>query len=143
MQAYHSFDFGGAVRIGHAFRVLCVTGTEAAPLAARLGALGGRIETEAELYAALSVVIDDPGGCDVVVFDCDSLGADNVAQVVTRTLRAVQSRLPVVLISAGFPTHVFPDAREEPILLRAPVSDLSLRIGCEHALRDLTRWAAA
>lgn len=143
MQAYHSFDFGGAVRIGHAFRVLCVTATAGAPMADRLAALGGRIETESELYTALSSVIDDPGGCDMLVLDCDSLGGEDVAQVVTRTLRAVDSRLPVVLISAGFPTHIFPDSRAEPICLRAPVSNLSLRIGCEHALRDLTRWAAA
>lgn len=143
MQADHSFDLGGAVRIGHGFRALCVTGTETAPLPGRLAALGGRIETETELYTALSAVIDDPRDCDILVLDCDSLGAGDVAQVVTRTLTAVRSRLPVVLISAGFPTHVFPDAREEPIRLRAPVSDLSLRIGCEHALRDLTRWVTA
>lgn len=143
MQVFHSFDFGDAVRIDYAARVLCVSGKGTAPLAGRLAALGGRVETESELYAALSAVIDDPGGCDLLVLDCDSLGREDVAEVVTRTLRAVASRLPVVLISTDFPTHVFPDTREEPIRLRAPVSDLSLRIGFEHALRDLYRWSAA
>ncbi len=151
MQANHSFDYDGAIQVGHAVRVLCVmTGANApgritatASLPERLATLGGRIEIETELYTALAAIIEDPSGCDLLVLDCDGAGADSMVQTAMRILCGVGSRVPVLVISKDFATHSFPDSRGEAVRLRAPVSDLSLRIGYEHALRDLSLWLAA
>lgn len=143
MQANHSFDISGAIQIGFAVRVLCVSGQSGSQLPARLGAFGAMVDMESEVYAALSTVIDDPIGYSLLVVDCDTLAGDDVAATVQRTLRMVEARVPVMLISTAFPAQVFPDAREEPVRLRAPLSDLSLRVGYEHSLRDLVRWNPA
>jgi hypothetical protein len=39
--------------------------------------------------------------------------------------------------------QVFPEDRSAPILLRAPLSAVSLRVGFEHALRERRLWRAA
>ncbi len=143
MQAFHSFDYSGAMPVGHAMRVRLLSGQSDTSLAGRLGGLGGQVETESEIYTALSSVIDDPVDCDLLVLDCDSLGGIEAGETAMRTLRAAGSHVPVLMISTTFDTHSFPEARDQAICLRAPVSDLSLRIGYEHALRDLARWLAA
>jgi len=42
----------------------------------------------------------------------------------------------VILVSRDCPNQVFPAERRAPIVLRAPLSAVSLRVGFEHALRD-------
>ena len=143
MQAIHAFDYSGALQVGHAMRVRLVSGAGNTPLADRISGLGGQVEMESEIYTALSSVIDDPVDCDLLVLDCDSLGGIETGQTAMRTLRAAGSHVPVMMISAAFAMHSFPEARDEAVCLRGPVSDLSLRIGYEHALRDLARWLAA
>lgn len=143
MQISHSFDQDFALPVGGAVRVLLITGAADDPLATRLRALGGLVDVETELYAALSELIDDPSGYGLVVIDCDRIGGAESGEAAVRTLKAVDSRVPLILISQGHAAHSFPEDRGTAIRLRAPVSVVGLRVGYEHALRDRMIWNAA
>jgi hypothetical protein len=88
-------------------------------------------------------MIDDPMGYGLFVMDCDALGGVEAGMRAAATLAAVQSRVPVILISREFSAQVFPQDRDAPVCLRAPMSAVSLRVGFEHALRDRLMWRAA
>ena len=57
--------------------------------------------------------------------------------------RLHHQNLPVMLIAAGVAQQDFPEDRAEPVVLRAPVSAVALRVGFEHALRERLIWRAA
>ncbi|MDQ2067329.1 hypothetical protein Q9295_13205 [Xinfangfangia sp. CPCC 101601] len=143
MQLTRDFGLDGALPVGWGVRVMVLSNDAQSPLQERLAGMGGVVEHEIEVYAALSAIIDDPAGYGLFVVDCDSLGGVEVGARVAATLTAVQSRVPVILISEAHSTQVFPQERDEPVCLRGPVSVLSLRMGFEHALRDRLVWRAA
>lgn len=143
MQVTHDFDHSTSVPVGWGVRVLMLSGQADCPYVARISALGGSVDVETELYAALSAIIDDPMGYGLLVVDCDSLGGAEAGHRAVTTLAAVQSRVPVILISAGHAAQSFPQDKEAPVCLRAPLSAVSLRVGFEHALRDRLIWRAA
>jgi hypothetical protein len=143
MQVTHDFDTTAALPVGWGVRVLLLTGKADNPLSERIGGLGGTVEVETETYAALSALIDDPMGYGLFVMDCDDLGGPDEGKRASVTLAAVQSRVPVILISKGHASQVFPQEKAEPVCLRAPISTVSLRVGFEHALRDRLIWRAA
>ena len=122
---------------------MVLSGDRQSTLADRLNQLGANAESEEELYTALSAIVDDPNGYDLLLVDCDSFSDADIGQVAVATLRAVQSRVAVILISSSYVEQSFPQSRHEPICLRAPLSNLSLRVGVEHAMRDRLLWAAA
>ncbi len=143
MQITHEFDTIAALPVGYGVRVLFLSADAASPLRDRIAGLGGAVETEAELYSALAAMIDDPMGYGLFVMDCDALGGVEAGMRAAATLAAVQSRVPVILISREFSAQVFPQDRDAPVCLRAPMSAVSLRVGFEHALRDRLMWRAA
>jgi hypothetical protein len=143
MQFTHDFDTEQALPVGWRVRVLVLAASEGDALVPRVAALGGPVEVETELYAALAALIDDPSGYGLFVMDCDAFGGAEAAALARRTLAAVQSRVPVILLCAAHARHDFPQERAVPVTLRAPVSAVSLRVGFEHALRDRLAWRAA
>lgn len=143
MQFNHDFDAVAAQPVAWGVRILVLARSADDPLIARVAALGGPVEVETELYAALSAMIDDPSGYGLFVMDADAQGGRAVALQAVRTLAAVTQRVPVILISREHDKQVFPQERGEPVCLRAPLSSISLRVGFEHALRDRLLWAAA
>lgn len=143
MQFIHDFDHETALPVGWGVRVLVLASSAEDPLVARVAALGGPVEVETELYAALAAMIDDPTGYGLFVMDCDGFGGGEAGQRARRALAAVQSRVPVILLSREHDHHAFPQEREAAVTLRAPVSAVSLRVGFEHALRDRLAWRAA
>jgi len=143
MQITHDFDEGMALPVGWGVRVLVLATAEQDALVRRVSALGGPVEVETELYAALSAMIDDPSGYGLFVMDCDAFGGIEAGMRAFRALVAVQSRIPVILFSRDNDRQVFPQERDAAICLRAPVSPVSLRVGFEHALRDRLIWRAA
>jgi hypothetical protein len=58
-------------------------------------------------------------------------------------LGEVARRLPVILVSRECQQQQFPEDRGDAVVLRAPLSAVSLRVGFEHALRDRLLMRAA
>jgi hypothetical protein len=125
----------GLVGLGARVLLLVSETCEAARLSRMIAGLGGRVDHETELYAALSAVIDDPRGWDMFVVDCDGLGGLDAGLRSHRLLGSVAERMPTILLSDECDQQTFPEARNEPILLRARMSAAALRVGMEHALR--------
>lgn len=143
MQVTHDFDTAAALPVGWGVRVLLLSAAERTPLQDRIAGLGGLVEVETEVYAALAAMIDDPMGYGLFVMECDGLGGVEAGMRAAKTLAAVKSRVPVILVSAEHTAQVFPQERSAPVCLRAPLSAVSLRVGFEHALRDRLMWRAA
>jgi hypothetical protein len=143
MQITHDFERGDAIPVAWGVRVLLLSGDTDTPLLARIASLGGTAEVETEVFAALAAIIDDPLGYGLFIIDCDGLGGADVGQRAAATLVAERLRVPVILISSEHGGQVFPQEKNAPIQLRAPLSTISLRVGFEHALRDRLIWRAA
>lgn len=143
MQFNHDFTSATAQPVAWGVRILVLARGADDPLIARIAGLGGPVEVETELYAALSAIIDDPAGYGLFVMDADAHGGAEAAERAVRTLSAALSRVPVIVVSAAHDRQVFPQTRGAPVCLRAPLSSVSLRVGFEHALRDRLMWTAA
>lgn len=109
----------------------------------RVTGLGGAVEAVDELFTGLEAVIDDPAGYGLFVMVCDDLGGLEAGQRAFALLRAAGCRMPVILASSDCAAQVFPDDYDAPVILRAPLSAVALRLGFEHALRDRLLWRAA
>ena len=133
----------GATLVGWSVRILMLSdGTDVAAQD-RLGALGGKVDTETELYTALAAMIDDPLGYALFVMDVDAFGGMDAGLRAFSMLRAADVRIPVILVGRDCGKQVFPEERSAPILLQAPLSMVSLRVGFEHAIHDRVIWRAA
>ncbi len=97
----------------------------------RLSSMGGVLEVVAELYDGLAAFADDHRAADVLVIDCDGYdGLEAVRRAVGR-LCPNDLRAPVVLISTDCREQTFPLRRSDPILLRAPLSNVAIRLALE------------
>lgn len=146
MQVFRSFEQADHAMVGRAVRVLLVsTEGEAGPTARKLAALGAKVDVLAEVYEALSEVIDDPFGYALLVVDCDNCNLPNLhaAQHAVKKLGDVAQRVSVILVSSECRDQRFPSDRAQPIELRAPLSSVSLKVGYEHALRERFLYQAA
>ncbi len=146
MQVLRSFEQNNAALVGWGVRVLLLSSEgEAGPTGRRLASLGGRVDVADELFAALSEVIDDPAGYGLLVIDCDAakVGGLDAAQRAVQMLGDVAQRVPVILVSSECREQRFPADRSAPVLLRGPLSAVSLKVGFEHALRERFMYRAA
>lgn len=132
-----------AALIGWGVRVLMLTDGSDTGAEARIVDLGGKVDTETELYTALASLIDDPLGYGLFVLDTDAFGGLEAGLRAVQMLRAADVRIPVILVAGDCGRQVFPEERSAPILLQAPLSMVSLRVGFEHALHDRVIWRAA
>lgn len=137
MQLIRSFEQEGVTPVGLGTRVMLVTMDGAdGMLTRRLAGLGGQVECQAELFTGLSQLIDDPYGYGLFVAECDAFGGLDQVRRACLALGEQAARVPVILVSRECPTQIFPTDRHAPVVLRSPVSAVSLRVGFEHALRD-------
>ena len=132
-----------ATLVGWGVRVLMLADGVDRGAEERLVGLGGKVDTEAELYTALAAMMDDPLGYGLFVMDTDAFGGIEAGLRAFQMLRAADVRIPVILVGRDCGRQVFPEERSAPILLQAPVSMVSLRVGFEHALHDRIIWRAA
>lgn len=132
-----------ATPVGWGVRVLMLSDGSDAAAQERLVGLGGQVDTETELYTALAAMIDDPLGYALFVMDVDAFGGIEAGMRAFSMLRAAEVRLPVILVGRDCGRQIFPDERSAPIMLQAPLSMVSLRVGFEHALHDRVIWRAA
>ena len=146
MQIIRSFERNDATAVGVGVRVLVMSSAgESGQISRRLASLGGRVDVVDELFAALSELIDDPAGHGLFVIDCDGPGVGGLvaAQRAFQMLGDVAQRVPVILVSTECSDQRFPPDRSSPIILRAPLSAVSLKVGFEHALRERLVYRAA
>lgn len=137
MQLIRSLHHSQAAQVGFGIRVMLVTGEgEGGAIAARLAGLGSILEVTDEVFAGLEAVIDDPLGYGLFVLDCACVGGLEAGLRAVSMLSGCRRRVPVILISRDCTVQSFPEERDAPTLLRAPVTAVSLRVGFEHALRE-------
>lgn len=137
MQLVRSFEQSHAAQVGFGIRALLVTGLGLDnPIRHRLAGLGSLVEMTDDLFIGLEAVIEDPAGYGLLVVDCDAIGGIDAGRRAFAMLGEVAKRVPVILISADCTSQQFPEDRCAPVLLRAPLSMVSMRVGFEHALRD-------
>jgi hypothetical protein len=105
------------------------------PVAARLAGLGGRVEAECDPMAAVEALAGGGSGYGLTVIECDGCGGLEAAQRLVRLAGQAGAQGPVILISTEVGEQIFPTDPAAPVLLRAPLTAVSLRLGFEHALR--------
>jgi hypothetical protein len=132
-----------ATLVGRGVRVLLLTNGSDNAAQERLAALGGQVDSETEMYSALAAMIDDPQGYGLFVMETDAFGGLEAGLRALNMLRAADVRVPVIIVGRDCGAQVFPEERSAPIMLRAPLSMVSLRVGFEHALHDRFIWRAA
>lgn len=132
-----------AVPVAWGVRALLVAADGAEAAIQRIAELGGTVERADELFTGLDAAIDDPSGYGLFVMLCDGIGGLAAGQRAFALLRAAGCRMPVILASSDCEAQMFPDDHDAPVTLRAPFSQLALRLGFEHALRDRLLWRAA
>ncbi len=140
MHAFRFVEQQTAGLVGLGARVMLLAPAAESGLDRHIAGFGGRIDREAELYAALSALIDDPAGWDLFIMSCDAFGGTEAGRRAHSMLGAVAERVPMILISAEYQRQQFPEERAAPVQLRAPLSAVSLRVGMEHALRGRLGW---
>jgi len=134
MQMFKALKLDDAAQVGWGVRVLLASPSgPAGHIAMRLAGLGGHVEVEAHLFDALSHLIDDPRGAQLLVIDCDAYGGVEAGRRAFAILTAQAKGIPVVLITADCREQTFAQTRNVPMLLRAPVSAVALRMAFEVA----------
>lgn len=143
MQVFRTSAQDGCALVGLGLRVLLLSAAAESATARRLAGFGGRVETEAEMFAALSAMIDDPAGYGLFVMECDAFGGLDAGRRAVALLGQDARRIPAILIGAEVGTQVFPEEPGQAVELRAPVSAVALRVAMEHAARGRLVWQAA
>ncbi|MDT8856904.1 hypothetical protein RNZ50_18070 [Paracoccaceae bacterium Fryx2] len=145
MQFIRQMDQDSAALVGWGIRVLVLSSGEDARrgvTARRLSGLGGQVDCETEMFSALGMLIDDPAGYGLFVMECDGFGGEEAGRRAWSMLGDIVGRVPVILVTRDCQSQLFPEDRRAPIVLRAPLSAVSLRVGFEHAMRHRVMWHA-
>ena len=112
-------------------------------VAIRIAGLGGTIEMEGDAFDALDAMIGNSTGYGLFVIECDAFGGLDAARELVSMLHRGGISLPTILVSSECGEQEFPDERNIPVVLRAPISAVGLRVGFEHAMRDRLVFQAA
>lgn len=146
MQVFRQIEPEAAALVGWGVRVMLLSpegGAGTPGIAERLAGFGGIVDAEEDLFAAIETMANDATGYGLFVMDCDAFGGIEAGHRAVTMVTRVMGRIPVILVTAACPRQVFPEDPAAPVVLRAPVSAVSLRVGFEHALRDRVIWQAA
>lgn len=146
MQFFRQEDAEISAIVGWGVRVLLLSPSEQAQdskVGVRIAGLGGAVEIENEAFAALDTLIQDSTGYGLFVIECDAFGGLAAARNLVSLLHKGGVSMPILLVSADCVEQEFPADSHHPVVLRAPVSAVSLRVGFEHAMRDRLVFQAA
>lgn len=100
--------------------------------------LGGEIEHEAEMFTALSALIDDPAGYGLFVMACDSYGGLAAGRTACALLGGLTARVPVILITGEACAKVSAGWCDDAVVLQA-----SLATGVLEQALSGPQWVAA
>lgn len=145
MQLFRPVDQDAAL-VGWGVRVLLLApngGEGSARIAERLQGFGGQVEAEADEFCAVETLQGDATGFGLFVMDCDPFGGLAAGLLVVAMMGLAAERTRTILISREVAVQTFPEDPKQPILLRSPLSAVSMRVGFEHALRERLVYQAA
>lgn len=146
MQFFRQNESDVSAIVGWGVRVMLLTSAEEvthSKSAVRIAGLGGHVEIENEAFSALDTLILDETGYGLLVIECDSFGGLAAGRNLVSMLHKGDVSLPVILVSSECTEQEFPYEGNAPVVLRAPISAVSLRVGFEHAMRDRLVFQAA
>lgn len=146
MQVFRQIDTESAALVGWGVRVMLLSpngGEGAGRVADRISGFGGLVETEADLFSAIEALQADGTGYGLFVMECDPYGGLEAGRRAVAMMGQSAERTRVILISREVEVQTFPENHRAPILLRSPLSAVSLRVGFEHALRERLVYLAA
>ena len=146
MQFFRQNESDVSAIVGWGVRVMLLTTAEVvtqSKAAIRIAGLGGQIEIENEAFSAIDTLSLDDTGYGLLVIECDSFGGLEAGRNLVSMLHKADVSLPVILMSSECNEQVFPTEGNTPVVLRAPISAVSLRVGFEHAMRDRLVFQAA
>lgn len=146
MQFFRQNESEVSAIVGWGVRVLFLTAAEdvtQSKAAVRIAGLGGSVEIENEAFAALDTLNLDETGFGLLVIECDSFGGLEAGRNLVSMMHKGKVSLPVILLSSDCTEQEFPYEGNLPVVLRAPISAVSLRVGFEHAMRDRLVFQAA
>ncbi len=137
MQFFHPITQDDAALVGFGLGVMMVA-PKGAPTTeqktGRLAGLGCTITVEPNVRRALSAMASRHH--DLLVIDAEAAGGLTAAQSALASMRRNGIATPAIIVSHGVKEQTFPVDPMEPVLLRAPLSAVSLRVAVEFALRD-------
>lgn len=144
MQVLRAIDTETAALVGWGIRVMVLSpdGGESRAVE-RIAGLGGRVEAESDFYTAIETLNDDGIGFGLFVMECDGFGGLEAGYRAVAMMGRAVERMPVILVSSEVGVQTFPEQTQLPVLLRAPLSAVALRVGFEHALRERLIYMAA
>lgn len=146
MQFFRQDEAEISAIVGWGIRVMMLTSATQAQdskVAVRVAGLGGAVEIENEAFAALDTLILDSTGYGLFVIECDAFGGLEAGRNLVSMLHKGGVSMPILLVSSDCTEQEFPSESHAPVVLRAPVSAVSLRVGFEHAMRDRLVFQAA
>jgi hypothetical protein len=146
MQFSHQHQIEVSGHVGWGVRVLLLAGEGAAAhdrIVTGITALGGVIDTETDGFAALETLSTDRTGFGLFVIDCDPFGGLEVGRKLISLMHKGGVSMPVILVSTECPAPEFPADINAPIVLRAPLSAVAMRVGFEYATRGRLVFHAA
>ena len=146
MQFFRQVEAEVSSIVGWGVRVLLLTTAEdlsQSKAAERLAGLGGVVEIENDAFSSLETLILDDTGYGLYVIECDAFGGVEAGRNLVSMLHKGGVSMPVILVSSECETQEFPCENNSPVLLRAPLSAVALRVGFEHAMRDRLVFRAA
>lgn len=118
-------------------------GTVHNQIANRIARLGGVIETEMDAFAALETLTMDGTGFGLFVINCDHVGGLEAGRKLVCLMYKGGVDMPVILVSTECGASEFPNDNNAPVVLRAPLSGVAIRVGFEHAMRNRLVFHAA
>jgi hypothetical protein len=139
MQFFRQSDADDAMVVSWGIRVMLLRpacGMQGDQTAVGIAGLGGCVEIQDDAGVALESLVRAGGGFGLLVVDCEALGGLTAAQSWLALLQKHGVALPVILLVSRSVRQEFPNEKGLPVVLRAPVSSVSLRVGFQHALRD-------
>jgi hypothetical protein len=139
MQFFRQSDTDVPMIVGWGVRVMLLSPSHEAcqsKSAVRIAGLGGNVELQNDAFAALEMLILDDTGYGLLVIECDAFGGLAAGRNMVSLLHKGGVSMPVILLSSDCAAQEFPHDTKVPVVLRAPVSAVSLRVGFQHAMRD-------
>jgi hypothetical protein len=132
MQLFKKIELENSYPVGWNVQAMVASAEgESGNTSRRVSRIGGQVVHQAELYDALSALMDDADVADVLIVDCDSYGGLAVGRRAFAILSEEVERFPVILVSSECQVQTFPFGREAPIVLRAPLTAVALRVAFE------------
>lgn len=135
MQIFRLPDSRSDRPIGRLDALVVTRDTALGPTPRRLAAMGADLQIIDELYDALAILSDDPRDSDLLVVDCDGFGGMEKVRARVGILTSQTTIIRIILTGRDCAVQRFDGGPGQPILLRAPLTAVSLRVALDTLFR--------